>query len=99
MSRAHGCTGAATYRIAVGPPQGRKVFTLQTLPACDESFDDGVGKVAEFSLEGILQKSMRLQAIGRGILYHPLESRIGADVERGVISSRSCHTEPVAPTD
>lgn len=23
-----------TYRIAVGPQQGRKVFTLQTLPAC-----------------------------------------------------------------
>jgi len=35
-----------TYRIAIGPQQGRKVFTLQTLPACDEPFDDGVGKVA-----------------------------------------------------
>ena len=32
-----------TYRIAVGPQQGRKVFTLQTLPVCDEPFDDGVG--------------------------------------------------------
>ena len=30
-----------TYRIAVGPQQGRKVFTLQTLPACDEPFDVG----------------------------------------------------------
>jgi Putative transposase len=39
-----------TYRIAVGPQQGRKVFTLQTLPACDEPFDDGLGKVAGFSL-------------------------------------------------
>jgi hypothetical protein len=39
-----------TYRIAVGPQQGRKVFTLQTLPACDEPFEDGVGKVAGFSL-------------------------------------------------
>ena len=39
-----------TYRIAVGPQQGRKVFTLQTLPACNEPFDDGVGKVAGFSL-------------------------------------------------
>ena len=29
-----------TYRIAVGPQAGRKVFTLQTLPACDEPFDD-----------------------------------------------------------
>ncbi len=28
----------------------RKVFSLQTLPACDEPFDDGVGKVAGFSL-------------------------------------------------
>ena len=35
-----------TYRIAVGPQAGRRVFTLQTLPACDESFDDEVGKVA-----------------------------------------------------
>jgi hypothetical protein len=35
---------------AIGPRQGRKVFTLQTLPACGEPFDDGVGKVAGFSL-------------------------------------------------
>lgn len=39
-----------TYRIAVGPQAGCKVFTLQTLPACDEPFDDRVGKVAGFSL-------------------------------------------------
>ncbi len=39
-----------TYRIAVGPQAGRKVFSLQTQPACDEPFDDGVGKVAGFSL-------------------------------------------------
>jgi hypothetical protein len=39
-----------TYRIAVGPQQGRRVFTLQTLPAGDEPFDEGlVGKVAGFS--------------------------------------------------
>ena len=38
-----------TYRIAVGPQAGRKVFALQTLPA-SEPFDDGVGKVAGFSL-------------------------------------------------
>ena len=30
-----------TYRIAVGPHAGRKVFTLQTLPACEEPFDAG----------------------------------------------------------
>ena len=39
-----------TYRIAVGPQQSRKVFTLQTLPASDEPVDSGVGKVAGFSL-------------------------------------------------
>lgn len=39
-----------TYRIAVGRQQGRKVFTLQTLSACDEPFNDPVGKVAGFSL-------------------------------------------------
>ena len=27
-------SSSITYRIAVGPQQGRKVFTLQTLPAC-----------------------------------------------------------------
>lgn len=41
-----------TYRIAVGPQAGRKVFTLQTLPACDpeEPFGDMVGQVVGFSL-------------------------------------------------
>jgi hypothetical protein len=39
-----------SYRIAIGPQARRKVFTLQTLPACDEPFDDGDGKVAGFSL-------------------------------------------------
>lgn len=39
-----------TYRIAIGPQVGRKVFTLQTLPASDEPFDDGVGMAAGFSL-------------------------------------------------
>ena len=41
-----------TYRIAVGPQAGRKVFTLQTLPACDpgEQYSDTAGKIAGFSL-------------------------------------------------
>ena len=40
-----------TYRIAVGPQAGRKVFTLQTLPAGDpnDPGGDAVGKVAGFS--------------------------------------------------
>ena len=39
-----------TYRIAVGPQAGRKVFTLQTLPGSDEPFDDPLGNVSGFSL-------------------------------------------------
>jgi hypothetical protein len=41
-----------TYRIAVGPQQGRKVFTLQTLPDCesDNSSPAIVGKTVGFSL-------------------------------------------------
>jgi hypothetical protein len=46
MSRAQDVQERPTYRIAVGPKQRRKVFMLQTLPACDEPFDAGVGKVA-----------------------------------------------------
>lgn len=41
-----------TCRIAIWPQAGRKVFTLQTLPACDEPFDDGVGKVAGRVIRG-----------------------------------------------
>ena len=41
-----------TYRIAVGPQQGRKVFTLQTLPnlESDNPFSGSVGTSAGFSL-------------------------------------------------
>ena len=41
---------SVTYRIATGPRQGRKVLTLQTLPAIDEPFTTRVGNVAGFSL-------------------------------------------------
>jgi hypothetical protein len=34
-----------TDRIAVVPQAGRKVFTLQTLPASEEPLDDPVGQV------------------------------------------------------
>ena len=58
------------YRIAVGPQQGRKVFTLQTLPACDEPFNDGVGKVAGFSLHaGIVARAAERQKLERLCRY------------------------------
>jgi hypothetical protein len=59
-----------TYRIAVGPQQGRKVFTLQTLPACDEPFDDGIGKVAGFSLHaGVAARADQRQKLERLCRY------------------------------
>ena len=39
-----------TYRVAVGPQQGRKVFALQTLPANEDLIHNEAGKVAGFSL-------------------------------------------------
>ena len=49
-----------TYRIAVGPQQGRKVLTLQTLPDCesDAPFASTAGEVAGFSLHaGVTTKA------------------------------------------
>ena len=48
-----------TYRIAVGPQQGRKVLTLQTLTDCgDDQFTTRAGNVAGFSLHaGIATKA------------------------------------------
>lgn len=49
-----------TYRIAMGPQQGRKVFTLQTLPnlESDNPFSGSVGEVAGFSLHaGVAAKA------------------------------------------
>jgi hypothetical protein len=50
---------SVTYRIAVGPQQGRKVMTLQTLPDDgDEPFTTRVGNIAGFSLHaGIATKA------------------------------------------
>jgi len=59
-----------TYRIAVGPQAGRKVFTLQTLPACEESLDDGVSKVADFSLHaGVASRAHERQKLERRCRY------------------------------
>ena len=49
-----------TYRIAVGPQQGRKVFTLQTLLDCesDSLCSSSVGETAGFSLHaGVATKA------------------------------------------
>ncbi len=43
-------TSSITYRVATGKHAGRKVITLQTLPADENPRDDGAGKVGGFSL-------------------------------------------------
>ena len=56
--------------IAVGPQAGRKVFTLQTLPASNEPFDDSVGKVAGFSLHaGVAARADERQKLERLCRY------------------------------
>ncbi len=61
-----------TYRIAVGPRAGRKVFTLQTLPAGDpeDPFSETVGKVAGFSLHaGVAAKAPERKKLERLCRY------------------------------
>ncbi len=45
MQQVLGCS--VSYRIAIGPQQGRKVFTLQTIPSWEE--DDRFAQVAKES--------------------------------------------------
>jgi hypothetical protein len=62
---------SVTYRIAIGPQQGRKVFTLQTLPASDldEQFDNAAGNVAGFSLHaGVAAKAHQRKKLERRFL-------------------------------
>ena len=59
-----------TYRIAIGPQQGRKVLTLQTLPTCEGPFDNGVGKVTGFSLHaGVAARADQCQKLERLCRY------------------------------
>ena len=46
------------------------MITLQTLPACDQAFDDGVGKVAGFSLHaGVAARADQRQKLERLCRY------------------------------
>ena len=68
-----------TYRIAVGPQAGRKVFTLQTLPARQEPFDDPVGQVAGFSLHaGVAAKAHQRQKLERLCRYIALHASVSS---------------------
>lgn len=62
-----------TYRIAVGPQQGRKVFTLQTLPDERDAYDapaTAAGNVAGFSLHaGVSAKANQRDKLERLCRY------------------------------
>ncbi len=60
-----------SYRIAIGPQQGRKVFTLQTLPDCgDDPLASTVGKVAGFSLHaGVAARANEREKLERLCRY------------------------------
>ncbi len=69
MQQLIGCS--VSYRIAVGPQQGRKVFTLQTLPAVKE--DDRYAQVAKeagFSLHaGVVAQAWERDKLERLCRY------------------------------
>ncbi len=60
-----------TYRIAVGPQQGRKVFKLQTRPAWKDDFSNSqVGKIAGFSLHaGVATEAQQRKKLERLCRY------------------------------
>ncbi len=70
-----------TYRIAVGPQQGRKVFTLQTLPDCGSGnpFVSTVGEVAGFSLHaGVVARAnerAKLERLCRYVTRPPVSTK------------------------
>ena len=69
-----------TYRIAVGSQQGRKVFTLQTLPGIDEPFSGSAGQAAGFSLHaGVAAKANQREKVRAGTAR---EAALGHKLER-----------------
>jgi hypothetical protein len=78
---------SVTYRIAVGPRRGRKVFTLQTLPASDP--DEWVGNVDGFSLHaGVAAKAherKKLERIYRYIARPPITEQRLSFTRNGMV--------------
>ncbi len=74
-----------TYRIAVGPQQGCKVFTLQTFPNCesDTPLASTLGEVAGFSLHaGVATKANVVKAFTTDKLLEMFTTRI--DPEKSI---------------
>ena len=85
---------SVTYRIATGPRQGRKVLTLQSLPAIDESLGAEAGSVAGFSLHaGVAAKANernKLERLCRYITWPAAsEKRLSLTEHRSATLSRT----------
>ena len=61
----------------MGSQAGRKVFTLQTLPACEpDEFADTAGKISGVSLHaGVAGQGRRAQETGASVSLHQPASR------------------------
>ena len=85
MHQLHG--SSVTYRVAVGPRQGRKVFTLQTMPTSDP--EEWVGKVDGFSLHaGVATKAherKKLERICRYITRPPVSEQRLTTTRNGMV--------------
>ena len=72
---------SVNYRISVGPQKGKKIFTLQTLPAKQEGAESGtlLGNVAGFSLHaGVSAKADerdKLERLCRYIARSPVSTK------------------------
>ena len=92
-----------TYRIAVGPQQGRKVFTLQTLPdESDRLSSSSVGETAGFSLHaGVATKAnerAKLERLCRYIARPAVSTkRLSLTRFHGVFAPNSKHRAQVTP--
>ncbi len=71
---------SVTYRISVGPQQGRKVFTLQTLPdlGTDKPFGSAVSEASGFSLHAgvaVRARERKLKAWVAGLALRAVRYR------------------------
>jgi hypothetical protein len=73
-----------TYRIAVGHQTGRKVFTLQTLPACEpDDYADSAGKVSGFSLHaGVSARADERKKLERLSDGGPADTSVGQPLRK-----------------
>lgn len=64
-------THSISYRIALGPRAGRKVFTLQSLPPGDEGSAAAAGQLGGFSLHaGVAARADEREKLEWGVPHH-----------------------------